>query len=101
MNEVLSYINCIKWMEMNQYIQWKAAHSHVLLVVVQFYEDSCGFRDLPAVLHVGGFVHADGQFDLQLGVLAVFGNDHAVKLRLLRPIGGRVQHHLKGGVAYR
>lgn len=53
--------------------------------------------DSPAVLHVGGFVHADGQFDLQLRVLAVLGDDHAVELGLLRPVCGWIQNHLRRG----
>lgn len=52
--------------------------------------------DSPAVLHVGGFVHADGQLDLQLGVLTVLGDDHPVELGLLWSVGGRVQDHLGG-----
>lgn len=47
------------------------------------------------MLHVGGFVHADGQFDLQLRVLAVLGDDHAVELGLLRPVCGWIQNHLR------
>lgn len=57
--------------------------------------------DSPAVLHVGGFVHTDGQFDLQLRVLAVLGDDHPVELRLLRPVGGWIHDHLRGGGAKR
>lgn len=53
--------------------------------------------DSPAVFHVGGFVHADGQFDLQLCVLAVLGDDHPVELSLLWPVRGWIQDHLKGG----
>lgn len=53
--------------------------------------------DSPAVLHVGGFVHADGQFDPQVRVLAVLGDDHPVELSQLRPVGGRIQEHLKRG----
>lgn len=55
--------------------------------------------DSPTVFHVGGFVHADSQFDLQLCVLAVLGDDHPVKLGLLRPVGGRIQDHLGGGIS--
>lgn len=49
------------------------------------------------MLHVGGFVHADGQFDLQVRVLAVLGDHHPMELGLLRPVGGRVQDHLEPG----
>lgn len=51
--------------------------------------------DSPAVLHVGWFVHADGQFDLQLGVLAALGDDHPVELGLFRPVGAWIQDHLQ------
>lgn len=55
------------------------------------------FADSPAVLHVGRFVHTHGQFDLQLGILAVLGHQHAVEVGLLGPVGGGVQDHLKRG----
>lgn len=48
------------------------------------------------MLHVGGFVHANSQFDLQVCVLAVFGDNHPVKLGLLWSVCGRVQDHLEG-----
>lgn len=51
--------------------------------------------DSPAVLHVGGFVHADGQLDLQVGVLAVLGDRHPVELGLLWAGGGRTEDHLR------
>lgn len=53
--------------------------------------------DSPAVLHVGGFVHADGQFDLQGCVLAVLGDRHWVEFSLLWPVCGRTDDHLKDG----
>lgn len=52
--------------------------------------------DSPAVLHVGGFVHADGQLDLQVGVLAVLGNGHPVELGLLWAAAGWTEDHLRG-----
>lgn len=51
--------------------------------------------DSPAVLHVGGFFHADGQLDLQVGVLAVLGNHHPVELGLLWTGGGWTEDHLR------
>lgn len=57
--------------------------------------------DSPAVLHVGGFVHADGQLDLQIRVLTVLGDDHPVELGLLRPVCGRVQDDLRWGAVVR
>lgn len=51
--------------------------------------------DSPAVFHVGGFFHADGQLDLQVGVLAVLGNHHPVELGLLWAAGGRTEDQLR------
>lgn len=52
--------------------------------------------DSPAVLHVGRFVHADSQFDFQLCVLAVLGDNHTMELCVLWSIGSRVQDYLRG-----
>lgn len=49
------------------------------------------------MLHVGGLVHADGQFDPQICVLAVLRDHHPVELRLLWTTGGGDQDHLKVG----
>ncbi|PWA19950.1 hypothetical protein CCH79_00016561 [Gambusia affinis] len=49
----------------------------------------------PTMLHVGGLVHADGQFDPQICVLAVLRDHHPVELRLLWTTGGGDQDHLK------
>lgn len=49
------------------------------------------------MLHVGGFVHADGQLDPQIRVLAVLGDDHPVELGLLGSVRGRIQDHLQQG----
>lgn len=51
--------------------------------------------DSPAVLHVGRFVHADGQLDLQVSVLAVLGNHHPMQLDLLWAAGGWTEDHLR------
>lgn len=51
--------------------------------------------DSPAVFHVGGFVHADRQLDLQVCVLAVLGNHHVVELGLLWPVCGWIKDHLR------
>lgn len=51
-------------------------------------------RNLPTMLHVLRFVHANGQFDLQI-IWTTFGNSHLVKLRLLRTVGSRMEHHLE------
>lgn len=48
------------------------------------------------MLHVGRFVHADSQFDFQLCVLAVLGDNHTMELCVLWSIGSRVQHYLRG-----
>lgn len=48
------------------------------------------------MLHVGRFVHADSQFDFQLCVLAVLGDNHTMELCVLWSIGSRVQDYLRG-----
>ena len=50
------------------------------------------------MLHVGRFVHADGQLDPQVRVRTVLGDRHAVELWLLGSVGGRVQDHLIGNI---
>lgn len=50
--------------------------------------------NIPAVLHVGGLVHADSQFDFQIHVLTVLWNYHLVQLCRFGPISGGVQDHL-------
>ena len=52
---------------------------------------------LPTVLHVLGLVHADGQLDAEVPVRTAFGHCHLVELGLLGAVGGRVEHHLRGG----
>lgn len=51
--------------------------------------------DSPAVLHVGRFVHADSQLDLQVSVLAALGNHHPMQLDLLWAAGGGTEDHLR------
>jgi thiamine pyrophosphokinase len=52
------------------------------------------------MLHVGRFVHADGQLDPEVAVRTAFGHRHLVELGLFGAVGGRVEHHL-GGTARR
>lgn len=50
--------------------------------------------DVPAMLHVGGLVHADRQFDFQIHILAVLRHYHLVKLCRFGPVCGGVKNHL-------
>lgn len=50
---------------------------------------------LPTVLHVRWFIHSHCQFDFQVAVLAVFGDDHFVQIRGLGAVGCWIQHYLQ------
>ena len=50
---------------------------------------------LPTMLHVLWFVHADGQFDLEVVVLTAFRHRHLVQLRLFGTVGSRMEHNLQ------
>lgn len=53
------------------------------------------YCDLPTMLHVLWFVHADGQFDLQVIVWAAFRHCHLVELRLLGTVGSWMKNNLE------
>lgn len=50
---------------------------------------------LPTVFHVLWFVHANGQFDLQVLVGARLCHSHLMELRLLGAVGGWVEDDLR------
>lgn len=47
------------------------------------------------MLHVLWFVHANGQFDLEVIVWAAFRHGHLVELRLFGTVGSRMEHNLE------
>lgn len=57
-------------------------------------QDMSIITDVPAVLHVGGLVHANRQFDFQIHILAVLRHYHLVQLCRFGPICGGVKDHL-------
>lgn len=52
-------------------------------------------ENIPTMLHVLRFVHANGQLDSEVAVGTTFGHAHLVKLRLLWTVGGWMQHDLQ------
>lgn len=50
---------------------------------------------LPAVFHILGFVHANGQFDPEVLVGASLGQGHLMEFRLLRAVRSRVEDNLQ------
>lgn len=57
-------------------------------------QDMSIITDVPTVLHVGGLVHANRQFDFQIHILAVLRHYHLVQLCRFGPVCGGVKDHL-------
>lgn len=51
--------------------------------------------NLPTMLHVLWFVHANGKLDLEVVVWTTFRHGHLVELRLLGTVGSRMEHNLE------
>lgn len=51
--------------------------------------------NIPTMLHVLRFIHANGQLDFEVAVGTTFGHGHFVKLGLLWTVWGWMQHDLR------